>query len=112
MFGTYPENGGDTFEPGTDGGEGIEAVWSSGMLSKIVEGLIIVQAMATVIGGNMEAVPRGKVIESEPQSMMGFVERSHGRPKTIAAEGCSFVTRSEISCEEESLKVRVVLRDS
>jgi hypothetical protein len=82
------------------------------MLSKIVGGLIIVQAMATVIGGSMEAVPRGKVIESEPQSMMGFVERSHGRPRTIDAEGCSFVTRSDISCEEESLKVRVVLRDS
>jgi hypothetical protein len=44
------------------------------MLSKIVGGLIIVQAMATVIGGSMEVVPRGKVIESEPQSMMGFVE--------------------------------------
>jgi hypothetical protein len=44
------------------------------MLSKIVEGLIIVQAMATIIGGNMEAVPKGKVIKREPQSMMGFVE--------------------------------------
>jgi hypothetical protein len=52
------------------------------MLSKIVGGLIIVQAMATVIGGNMEAAPRGKVIESEPQLIMGFVERSHGRPRT------------------------------
>jgi hypothetical protein len=82
------------------------------MLSKIVGGLIIVHAMATVIGGNMEVVLRGKVIESEPQSMMGFVERSHGRPRTIDAEGCSFMTSSEMSCEEESLKVRVVLRDS
>jgi hypothetical protein len=75
------------------------------MLSKIVGGLIIVQAMATVICGNMEAVPRGKVIESEPQSMMGLVERSHGRPKTIDAEGCSFLMSSEMSCKEESLHV-------
>ena len=82
------------------------------MVSKISEGRIIVQAMATVIGGNMEAVPKGKVIESEPQSMIGFVERSHGRPRTIAAEGCSFVTSSEMSCEEESLKVSVVSRYS
>jgi hypothetical protein len=79
------------------------------MLSKIAGGLIIVQAMATVMGGNMEVVPRGKVIESEPQSMLGFVARSHGRPRTIDAEGCSFVTRSEMSCEEESPNVRLVV---
>jgi hypothetical protein len=79
------------------------------MLSKIVGGLIIVQAMATVICGNMEAVPRGKVIESKPQLMMGFVERSHDNPRTIDAEGCNFVTRSEMSCEEESPKVRLVV---
>jgi hypothetical protein len=82
------------------------------MVSKIVGGLIIVQAMATVIGGNTEVVPRGKVIESEPQSMMGFVARSHGRPRTIDAEGCSFVTSSEMSCEEESPNVSVVTRYS
>jgi hypothetical protein len=79
------------------------------MLSKMVEGPIIVQAMATVIGGNMEAVLRGKAIKSEPQSMMGLVERSHGRPRTIDAEGCSFVTSSEMSCKEESLNMRLVV---
>jgi hypothetical protein len=40
------------------------------------------------------------------------VERSHGRPRTMDAKGCSFITRSEMSCEEESPNVRVVTRYS
>ena len=82
------------------------------MVLRISKGGIIVQAMATVTVGSMEAVPRGKVMESAAQSMTGFVEQSHGRPRTIVAERCSFVTSSETSCEEESANVREVLRYS
>ena len=44
------------------------------MMLKIAEGGIIVQAMMTVIVGSMEAVPRGNVIESVAQLIMGFME--------------------------------------
>ena len=87
-------------------------MWSLGMVLRISEGGIIIQAMATVMVGSMEAVPRGMVMESVTQSVMGFVEQSHGRPRTIIAEGCSFVTSSETSCEEELANVREVLRYS
>ena len=96
LFGTKPKSHGEGSEPLTDGDVFIEAVWSSGMVSKIAGVLAVVQAIATVMHGSMEAVPRGNVRDSVSQLIAGFVSRSHGSPSTIEAEGCNLVTSKEI----------------
>ena len=65
------------------------------MVLKIVGRSIIVQAMATVMCGSMEAVLEGKVRDNVSQLMVGLVVRSHGNPRTIGAEGCNLVTSNE-----------------
>ena len=65
------------------------------MVSKIVGRSIVVQAMATVMCGSMEAVPEGKVRDNVSQLMVGLVVRSHCNPRTIGAEGCNLVTSNE-----------------
>ena len=87
-------------------------MWSLEMVLRMSKGGIIVQAMATVTVGSVEGVLRGKVMESVAQLMTSFVEKSHGRPRTIVTKGCSFMMSSEMSCEEESANVREVLRYS
>ena len=87
-------------------------MWSLGMVSRMSKGGIIVQAMVTITVGSVEVVPRGKVIKSVVQLMIGLVEQSHRRPRMIVTKGCSFMTSSEISCQEELANVREVLRYS
>ena len=65
------------------------------MVSKIVGRSIVVQAMATVMCGSMEAVPEGKMRDNVSQLMVGLVVRSHGNPRTIGAKGCNLVTSNE-----------------
>jgi len=86
------------------GSEGPEAVQSSGIEPNTGERSDIISswrraavehALAKANDGNTDRGPVLKVRDRVDQSIVGFVLRSHGRPKTIGAEGWSFVTRRE-----------------
>ena len=95
VFGMQPKDHGRDGGPGTDDGGAIKAVQSSGMVSKIVGRSIIVQAMATVMCGSMEAVLEGKTSDNASQLRVGLVVQNHGNLRTIGAEGCNLVTSNE-----------------
>ena len=102
LFGMKPKSCGEEGEPLTGSDVFIETVWSSGMVSKIMGVLAVVQAIATVMHGSMEAVLRGNVRDSVSQLITGFVAHSHGSPSMIEAEGCNLVTSKEIVWNEDS----------
>jgi len=53
-----------------------------------------------------------KVRERADQSIVGLVLRSHGRPRMIGADGCSFVTKRERDWVEQSANETEILTDS
>src|SRR5882724_6049282 len=84
--------------------EGPEELQSSGIESKAGERSDIISswrrvavehALAKANDGNADRGPVLKVSERADQSIIGLVLRSHGRPRTIGADGCSFVTKRE-----------------
>src|SRR5882672_2607472 len=86
------------------GGDGPEAVQSSGIESNTGERSDIISswcraavehALAKANDGNTDQGPVFKVRDKVDQSIVGLVLCSHGRPKTIGADGWSFVTRRE-----------------
>src|SRR5882672_2228551 len=86
------------------GSEGPEAVQSSGIESNTGERSDIISswcraavehALAKANNGNTDLGPVLKVRDKVDQSIIGLVLRSHGKPKTIRANGWSFVTRRE-----------------
>ena len=96
LFRMKPKDHRERGEPLTGDDAFIEAVWSSGMVSKIAGVLIIVQVMATIICGSIEVVLRGNVRDRVSQLIVGFVVHNHGSLSTIKAEGCNSVTSKEI----------------
>src|SRR5467141_4034637 len=88
------------------GSEGPEGVHSSGIELNTGERSDIISswrraavehALANTNDGNTDQGPILKVRDNMDQSIVGLVLRSHGRPNTIGADGCSFVTRRERS---------------
>ena len=53
-----------------------------------------------------------KVSERANQLIVRLVLRSHGSPRTIGADGCSFVTKREIDWFEQSANKTEILTDS
>ena len=53
-----------------------------------------------------------KVSERANQSIIGLVLRSHGRPRMIRADGCSFVTKRERDWVKQSANETEILTDS
>src|SRR5882724_8686044 len=94
------------FEIGTTlvGIKGPEEVHSSGIesntggISDMISSwrrAVVEHALAKANDGNADRGPVLKVSERADQSIIGLVLRSQGRPRTIGADGCSFVTRRE-----------------
>src|SRR5467141_223422 len=86
------------------GSEGPEGVHSSGIESNTGERSDIISswrraavehALAKANDGNTDQGPVLKVRDRVDQLIVGLVLRSHGRPKTIGADGWSFITRRE-----------------
>src|SRR5882672_6580343 len=84
--------------------EGPETVQSSGIESNTGERSDIISswrraavehALAKANDGNTDRGPILKVRDKVDQLIVRLVLRSHGRPKTIGADGWSFVTRRE-----------------
>src|SRR5882724_9412107 len=84
--------------------EGPDEVQSSGIESKAGERSDIISswrraavehALAKANDGNADRGPVLKVSERADQSIVGLVPCSQGSPRTIRADGCSFVTRRE-----------------
>src|SRR5467141_1576514 len=84
--------------------EGPEAVQSSGIELNTGERSDIISswcraavehAIAKANDGNTDRGPVLKVRDRVDKSIVGLVLCSHGRPKTIGANGWSFVTRRE-----------------
>src|SRR5882724_5227943 len=84
--------------------EGPEEVQSSGIESKAGRRSDIISswrraavehALAKANDGNVDRGPVLKVSESADQLTVGLVLCSHGSPRTIRADGCSFITRRE-----------------
>src|SRR5882672_315798 len=103
------------------GSEGPEAVQSSGIESNTGERLDIISlwrraavehALAKANDGNTDRGPVLKVRDSVDQSIVGLVLHSHGKLKTIGANGWSFVTRRERFCVEPSVNATEVVTDS
>src|SRR5882724_6907577 len=99
------------FEIGTTlvGIEGPEEVHSSGIESNTggISDMIslwrraaVEHTLAKASDGNADRGPVLKVSERADQSIVGLVLRSQGRPRTIGADGCSFITRREIDWVE------------
>src|SRR5882724_4166238 len=91
--------------------EGPDEVQSSGMESKAGERSDIISswcreavehALARANDGNADQGPVLKVSERTDQSIVGLVLRSHGRPRTIGADGCNFITKRERDWVEQS----------
>jgi len=53
-----------------------------------------------------------KVRESTDQFIIRLVIHSHGRPRTIGADGCSFITRRERDWVEQPAKETAIFTDS
>src|SRR5882672_605260 len=86
------------------GSEGPEAVQSSGIELNTGERSDIISlwcreavkhALSKANDGNTDRGPVLKVSDKVDQLIVGLVLRSHGRPKTIRADGWSFITRRE-----------------
>src|SRR5882724_3792452 len=101
--------------------EGPEEVQSSGMESKVGERSDIISSwcraavehsLAKANDGNAHRGPVLKVSERADQLIVRLVLRSHGRPRTIGADGCSFVTRRERNWVEWSAKETEIFTDS
>src|SRR5882672_7499126 len=84
--------------------EGPEGVHSSGIESNTGERSDIISlwsraavehALTKANDHNTDQGPVLKVRDNVDQLIVGLVLRSHGRPKTIGADGWSFVTRRE-----------------
>jgi len=84
--------------------EGPEEVRSSGIESNTggISDMIslwrraaVEHALAKANDGKADRGPVLKVSKSADQSTVGLVLCSHGSPRTIGADGCSFVTRRE-----------------
>src|SRR5882724_8027190 len=56
---------------------------------------MVEHALAKANNGNADRGPVLKVRERANQLIVGLVLHSHGRPRTIRADGCSFITRRE-----------------
>ena len=91
--------------------EGPDEVQSSGMESKVGERSDIISswhraavehALAKANNGNTDQGPVLKVSKRANQLIIGLVLCSHGRPRTIGADGCSFVTKRERDWVEQS----------
>src|SRR5882724_9988280 len=65
-----------------------------------------------MVQGSCGECPVLKVRESADQSIIGLVLCSHGRPRTIGADGCSFVTKRERDWVEQSANKTEILTDS
>jgi len=101
--------------------EGPDEVQSSGIESKAGERSDVISswrraavehALAKANDGNADRGPVLKVSERADQSIVGLVFRSHGRPRTIGADGCSFVTKRERDWVEQSANETEILTDS
>src|SRR5882672_12729112 len=86
------------------GSDGPEDVHSSGIESNtgdrsdiisLWQRAACVHTLAKATKGNNDRGPVLNVSERVDQSIIGLVLRSHGRPKTIRADGWSFVTKRE-----------------
>jgi len=84
--------------------EGPEKLQSSGIESNTGERWEIISlwcrvavehTLAKANNGNMDQGPVLKVRECADQSIVGLVLHSHGRPRMIGADRCSFITRRE-----------------
>jgi len=62
--------------------------------------------------GNADRGPVLKVSERADQSIIGLVLHSHGRPRTIGADGCNFVTKRERDWVEQSANEMEIFTDS
>src|SRR5882724_2215825 len=101
--------------------EGPEEVQSSGIESKVGERLDIISlwcraavehALTKANDSNADWGPVLKVRERADQSIVRLVLHSHGRPRTIRADGCSFVTKRERDRVEQSENETEILTDS
>jgi len=69
-------------------------------------------ALAKTNDGNTDQGPVLKVRDSTDQLLIRLVLHNQGRPRTIGAEGCSFVTKRDRFWVELSAKEIVILTDS
>src|SRR5882724_9160795 len=101
--------------------EGPEEVQSSGKESKAGERLDIISswcrvavehALAKANNGNADRGPVLKVSERADQSIVRLVLCSHGRPRTIGADGCSFITKRERDWVKQSANEMEIFTDS
>src|SRR5882724_6319233 len=101
--------------------EGPEEVQSSGIESRAGERSDIISswrraavehALAKANDGNTDRGPVLKVSKRADQSIVGLVLRSHGSPRTIGADGCSFVTKRVRDWVEQSANETEILTDS
>ena len=69
-------------------------------------------ALAKANDGNTDRRPVLKVRDSTDQSIVRLVLCNHGRPRTIGAEGCSFITRRERVWVKLSVNKTEIFTDS
>ena len=69
-------------------------------------------ALAKANDGNTDRGPVLKVSERANQSIVRLALCSHGRPRMISADGCSFVTRKERDWVEWSANETDIFSDS
>ena len=69
-------------------------------------------ALTKANDGNADQGPVLKVRESTDQLIIRLVLRSQGRPRTIGADGCSFVTKRERDWVEQSANEMEIFTDS
>ena len=69
-------------------------------------------ALAKANDGNVDREPVLKVRDSTNQSIIGLVLCSHGRPRTIGADRCSFITKRERDWVKQSADETEILTDS
>ena len=103
------------------GSAGPEDVHNSGIESKIGGRLEIIsswrraaveQALAKATDGSDDRGPDLNVNDKVAQSIVGLVSHNQGRPRTIEADGCRFITRRHRSWMELSAKTTDNFTDS
>src|SRR5882724_10834205 len=101
--------------------EGLDKVQSSGMESKVGERSDIIPSwhrvavehtLAKANDGNTYRGPVLKVRERANQLIIRLVLHSHGRPRMIRADRCSFVTRRERDWVEKSANETKIFTNS